>query len=172
MFDKLNKTEWIILEFILDNPYETFYLRQIARELKISSSTAKSALDKLEKLNLITPKKFGNLRMFCGNKDDILFKKLKIAKNVDFLKPILEELTPAITIIVYGSFAKGENDKKSDIDILIISNKKNYKITNYKGYELQLVVKTPKEWVNEQKLNPAYAKEVKQGILMQGAQLE
>jgi len=172
MFDKLNKTEWIILEFILDNPYDNFYLRQIARELKISSSTAKSTLDKLEKLNLILPKTFGNLRMFSGNKDDILFKKLKIAKNVDFLKPLLRELTPAITIVVYGSFANGENDKKSDIDVFILSNKKNYKITEYIGYELQLVVKTPQEWTKEQKANPAYAKEVKQGILMQGAPLE
>ena len=50
-------------------------------------------------------------------------------------------------MVLYGSFAKGENTKKSDIDICVITNKKiNYTIHNFKGYDLQITMLSPAKW--------------------------
>ncbi|MGV8168776.1 MAG: nucleotidyltransferase domain-containing protein [Candidatus Nanoarchaeia archaeon] len=170
MFDKLNNADWKVLSFLLDNPYKEFHLRGVARTLKISASSVKTAVDKLEKLNLVKSKAYANLRMISGNKEEILFKHLKISKNIDFLRPLVEELLPAIAVMLYGSYAKGENDEKSDIDIVVIANRKDAKLHEYKGKELQVYFFTPADWAKMKKTNQAYAKEVSGGILLHGEQ--
>lgn len=170
MFDKLNNADWKVLSFLLDNPYKEFHLRGIARTLKISASSVKSAADKLEKLNLTKSKACANLRMISGNKEEILFKHLKLSKNIDFLRPLVKELLPAIAVMLYGSYAKGENDENSDIDVVVITNKKKMNIHSYKDKELQVYFFTPAEWAEMKKTNSAYAREVSAGILLHGEQ--
>lgn len=173
MFEKLNKTDWKVLIHIADNPYRKFYLRELSRELKISPSSVKKALDILSKYNLIKENKFGNLRIISGNMGEILLKYIKLTKNIEFTQLLVKKLLPAISIILYGSFAKGENSKKSDIDICVITNKKvNYTIQNFKGYDLQIISMSPAKWKENKKSNPAYAKEIAQGILLYGEKPE
>ena len=53
MFEKLDKTDFKVLNFIADRPYSKLYLREISKNLKISPSSVKKALDVLEKNNLV-----------------------------------------------------------------------------------------------------------------------
>ena len=167
MFQKFSKTDWKTLDIFLDNPYKEFHLRDIARFAKISSSSAKRALDKLVKTGLINEKTKANLRIFFANSSEILFKQLKITKNIHFTKGLVEKLKPAIAVIMFGSFAKGENSEESDIDIVVISNKK-FEITEYKGFIVQLHNFTPAQWAKAKKNNKAFVKDVLEGIAMHG----
>ena len=160
-----------MLKFISDKPYSKLYLRQIARELEISSSATKKAIDQLENLNLIRTEKYGNLRIITGNMEEILFKQYKILENISFLKDLVEKLKPTINITLYGSYSKGENDETSDIDLLIITNNKKIKITDYKNTQLQLKLFTPKEWSELKKTNKAYTQEIINGITIYGEPL-
>ncbi len=169
MFEKLDKTDWKVLNLIADEPYRKFYLREIAKILKISPSSAKKALDRLKKLNLTKEENIANLRIVSGNMEERLLKQIKITSNIEFVKPLIKKLEPSISVILYGSFAKGENDQQSDIDLLVVSNKKeDFKIHEYEGYDTQIVKMTPAQWKKTKKENLAFAREVKKGILLKG----
>ena len=169
MFEELDKTDYKVLNLIADEPYRKFYLREIAKILKISPSSAKKALDRLKKLNLTKEESIANLRIVSGNIEERLLKQIKITRNIEFVKLLINKLEPSTSIILYGSFAKGENDQQSDIDLLVISNKKDgFEIYEYKGYTTQIVKMTAVQWKKAKKENSAFAKEVKKGILLKG----
>ena len=167
MFDNLNKTDWKVLNFIAEDPYEKFHLRQIEKELKISPSSVKKALDIMLNLNLIKEERIANIRIVSGNMDEILLKKIKIVKNIIFVKPLIDKIKPATSIVLYGSFANGENNRNSDIDMFVITNKQ-IKLHEYKNYSVQIVKMTPEILSKQRKDNPAYIKEIKNGILLHG----
>jgi len=171
MFEKLSKTDLKVLRHISKKPYEKFYLRQIAKELKISTSSTKKAIDSLINLNLLKSETMGNLRIVYGNMEEILFKNYKILENISFLKDLIDQLKPAISITLYGSYAKGENDSQSDIDIVLITNNKNKTPTVYKDEELQIKKFTPKEWKDMKKTNKAYVNDVSKGITLYGEKI-
>jgi predicted nucleotidyltransferase len=53
--------------------------------------------------------------------------KDKIIENLKSLKPILKEKFGIEKLAVFGSVARGDDNEKSDIDLVIIkANKKNY----------------------------------------------
>jgi len=169
MFSKLDRTDWKVLNLIADNPYRKFYLREIARILNISTSSAKKAIDRIKQLNLVKEEKLANLRIIYGNMYEKLLKQLKITRNIEFIKTLINKLEPSISIVLYGSFAKGENDPLSDIDLLVITNKKkDLEIHEYKGHRTQIIKLTPAQWARIKKDNPALASEIKKGILLKG----
>ncbi|MFW6014636.1 MAG: nucleotidyltransferase domain-containing protein [Candidatus Nanoarchaeia archaeon] len=168
MFQKFSKTDWKTLDIFMDNPYVEYHLRDIARLAKISSSSAKRALDNLVKTGLVNEKNKANLRIFSANNSEILFKQLKISKNVHFTKSLVEKLKPAIAVILFGSFAKGENSVESDIDMVVISNKR-FDINEFKDFTVQLHNFTPAGWAKAKKNNKAFVREVlEEGITMYG----
>lgn len=117
--------------------------RQIARFLNVTPTAIAKALPLLEneKLMIIRKSKEMNLNLVKLNREDkqtINFKKaenLKLFYESNLLE-FLKENCPASTIILFGSYAKGEDTIKSDIDIAIIGS--NNKKFNMKKYESKL----------------------------------
>ena len=125
-----NQVPLKILKFFLENPYKEVYLRELAKNLKLSVFAIKKYADLLIKEGLVKEERKANLRYFKANTNNLFFKYLKIAFNInlilksgliDFLK---ENIANISSIILFGSIAKGEDTKKSDIDILIIGKEK------------------------------------------------
>ena len=174
MFD-LSKKENSVLNLFLDLPTKEFHLRETARLLKISSSTAKLSLDKLKAHGLILEKGIANLRVFKANLENIILKEMKKTKNLSLIKEsaiaeyIQKTLNPA-SVVLFGSFAKGTNDEKSDIDLLIITNKKKQlSLLGIKGNELQIIQLTPLEWKEKVKKDkPFYQEIITTGITLLG----
>jgi len=75
-----------------------------------------------------------------------------------------------VSVVLFGSFAKGINDEKSDIDILIITNKKKQlSLLDIKGNELQIIQLTPLEWREKVKKDkPFYQEIITTGIALEG----
>ena len=119
------------IKFFLENPYEEVYLRQLAKKLKISPFATKKYCDLLTRENLIKEERKANLRYFKANVNNLFFKQLKISNNIniilksgliEFLK---ENIANISSIVLFGSIAKGEDDKNSDVDLLIIGKEKH-----------------------------------------------
>ena len=113
--------------------------RGIAKLLKVSPTAVSKAIVLLEKEKLINTRR-DNLMNLCFtelNRDNsmaIHFKRVENLKMVyqSGLIDSLEDKFPGSTIILFGSFSKGEDTIKSDIDLAIIGSKsKNVNLDKY-----------------------------------------
>jgi predicted nucleotidyltransferase len=167
-----------VLQLFIKNPYERYYLREASRILDISPMTVKRALDLLVKERLLIREEFKNQILYKGNMESSAFKHLKVAYNVAWLEEkgivdyLKENLAGLSSLVLYGSFAKGENDEKSDIDILAISSsgkKRDIKLADMLGSETSLTVLKPAEWKEQAKKNKAfYIDIITEGIVLFG----
>ncbi len=116
--------------------------REISRELNVTPSGIAKALISLEKEEyvILEKNKVFNLNLvFLNRKQEVLrFKQLENLKQIyDFkLIEFLEEAYPGTTIILFGSFCRGEDTVYSDIDIAVIGAK--YKNLNLEFFEKRL----------------------------------
>ena len=105
--------------------------REIAKGLHVSPTAVAKSLPALEKEGLLTMTKdkkmnLVNVELNRENPKAIAFKRienLKMICETDFVASI-EERFPSCAIILFGSYSKGEDTKKSDIDIAIIRSKR------------------------------------------------
>ena len=179
MFEKLTQSNLKVLNLFLDNPNRDFYLRELARILKISTSTSKLTLNLLKNLDLLKAERKAHLIFYKLNLNNQITRELKKIKNIELIKKnnLVEKLLKwnqnIISILLYGSFAKGTNDDKfkSDVDILIIANKRTerFEMNNIKGYELRINEFTPLEWKEIYKKNkPFYNEVITNAIILYG----
>lgn len=146
-----------ILKLFFEEPHKEFHVREIARILKKSPTTISKYLKEYQKKGiLISEKKLGHL-LFKANVEDKNFRNKKLNYNLSLLNnsglmEFLEEwFNYPKAIVLFGSFAKSENIKKSDVDLLIISSKKEMPLREIKkyeskiGHEIQLFIHSPDE---------------------------
>jgi len=84
------------------------------------------------------------------NEDILLVRTIKTGvkeKILEILAPHLENIS---AVFLYGSYARGEQTTSSDIDILVISDKK-FKIKNKKNWEIIVIDNKIKDAI---KINP------------------
>ncbi len=82
---------------------------------------------------------------------ELIEKPLDIKKDIlEILEPYLQEIEG---IYIVGSYARGEQTKESDVDVLVITNKINKKIKKGK-YELILISKEKVEIALEKNIIP------------------
>lgn len=87
------------------------------------------------------------------------------------------QVDPNAQVILYGSFARGENNKKSDIDLLILLDKENItyqdeKQIKYPLYELEFdtgqiispLVLSKSDWEQRHRITPFYNNVKMEGI--------
>jgi predicted nucleotidyltransferase len=167
-----------VLSHFFENPFEDFYLRELARLLKISPMTVKRALEVLVKDGLIIREEKKNQILYRANMENFAFRFAKISYNLSLLDKnnIVEYLlnqNPGISsIVLYGSFAKGENDKNSDLDILVISTPKNIDtktLSKRLKIDVNIMNFTSTQWTKQAKTNRAfYLDVITEGVVLHG----
>lgn len=175
---EFDTTFWKVLKHFFDRPYEEIHLRELSRKTKVSVYTVKNVIDQLSKENIIEERRNGNMRYIKANMNNYFFQYLKIAfslkKIIDSNITIyLKENIPAVSsIIIYGSTAKGEDDSKSDLDILIIGQRKKIDITKFENKlrrQINLLTLKWSEWREHAKKDKAFYKEIiTNGIVLYG----
>ncbi|MCZ7393324.1 MAG: nucleotidyltransferase domain-containing protein [Candidatus Methanoperedens sp.] len=171
-------TQLKVLELFIKNPYERYYLREASRILDISPMTVKRAIDLLVQDRLLVREEFKNQILYKANMASPAFKHLKTAYNLAWLEEkgiveFLKERLPGLSsLVLYGSFAKGENDETSDIDLLAISlsaEKLDLRLSELLGKETSLIIFTPSEWKEQAEKNKAfYIDVITEGIVLFG----
>jgi len=104
--------------------------REIAKLLGVSPTAIAKSIGKLSEEGIIKIKKEGliNLTKIWLNTDNKLVIGLKRAENLKMIyeskiTDFLEEKFPGSTIILFGSYSRGEDNISSDIDIAIVGAK-------------------------------------------------
>jgi uncharacterized protein len=103
-------------------------------------------------------------------------------KNKEILLMIVDSIkstNQGATIILYGSSARGDDKKDSDIDLLILLDKEKItredeKKLKYPLYDIEFetgkiispLVLSKKDWETKHKITPFYENVVKEGILL------
>lgn len=119
-----------ILEFLFLNAGKAFNQRNLAKELKVSSTAISKSLKKLENEKMILKNKDASTKIISIelNRDNPRIIQLKRADNLRLiyessLYDYLDNAFLGTTIILFGSYSFGEDTIKSDIDIAIIGRK-------------------------------------------------
>jgi len=164
-----------ILAVFLKEPYREFYLREVASHTKVSVSTVKAYLDSLVSDEFLLRSKRANLALFKANIENPAFKYFKIAYFLRHLRPLIRHLKRKYeksSIILYGSCARGEDDKDSDIDLLIIGRADKIELTDFEkkfNRTITLLVYGYQDWEEKARQDKAfYESTITDGLVVQG----
>ena len=118
-----------ILRLLLDNPYETFTIRELSRLTEHSTYAIKSAVDVLEDNGLVTAESEGNRRPVGINRTRVSKPDDPVLRipQPEFHEPVRTaldrlhtELDDVRGVLVFGSVARGQADRQSDIDLWVL----------------------------------------------------
>jgi|GEM_PF-558646 predicted nucleotidyltransferase len=130
----INKVYWKIVEIFYLNKNKPVHLREISRKIKLDQSALTRHLNKLTNNKILECKKEGNMKKFCISPKNIhnifpIYDKDKL-ESLPMLRKNAIELyidkleDKPVFILLFGSTAKKTFTDESDIDIIIICNKK------------------------------------------------
>jgi len=160
-----------IMDFFFKFPERKFHLRELERLTKLSLPAVKEITQKLEKEGLLKSKKEKMVKNFYAARNQ-KFIRLKRLYNIyslfsvgliDYLKNIYEEPE---SIVLFGSYSKGEDISQSDIDIAIITS--SHKEIEISGFEKKLTRKIRTYEVQIKKAERDFLNTLVNGIVMHG----
>lgn len=128
--------KWKILSHFLANPNTSFHIKQLARILKVSPASVSSAVKSFEKDGLLSKEEKGLAHIYRLDSDNSMVTPLKKAYGIAFVlsskpKEIFLEVDPnIISLALFGSYAEGSFDEKSDIDFLVVTGARKEKLIN------------------------------------------
>lgn len=134
-----------VLEVFLKDPFKEIHLREIARLSKVSLNNVDNSIRLFVKEDMFKRREVSNMVFFKPNLENEalrkLFEYLEVEKKKEFynrnkkIARLLQKYTQEIVglsdkkiqlVILFGSVARGEWTKGSDIDILtVVSSKDN-----------------------------------------------
>ncbi len=178
--------QWRILAHFMENPATSFHIKQLARIIRVSPASVSSAVKSFESEGLLLKEEKGLAHIFRLNMDNSLVAPLKKAYGIAFVlssKPkekFLEIDSHIISLALFGSYAEGSFDEKSDIDFLVVTpTRKENLIISAKRLEeelkkeVSLSVLKLSEWRAMAKKGDAfYKKIVHNHILLYGSGLK
>lgn len=166
-----------VLEYFYARPGEEIHVRALARKIGLHPNTVISATDELSKQLLIQKKRKLSRVFITANKMSPYFTIRKRAHHIEQiyrteLITYLQEMLYHPTIVLFGSFAKGDERPDSDIDLFILTEKeRELDVRTYEkqlGREIQLVTYTKKAWKQLLKTQPELANNIINGITLEG----
>ncbi|MDD4877700.1 MAG: nucleotidyltransferase domain-containing protein [Candidatus Nanoarchaeia archaeon] len=136
-----------MLKLFIEEPDSGFSVREIARRLNQNHATILNHMAPFVKRELIVIDKttlYPTYRANTSSKDYRLYKKNEIVFQINesgLIEHIKEKALPA-SIILYGSCAKGDYRKGSDIDIFVEANEAKLDLAKFEkmlGREIHVI---------------------------------
>lgn len=178
--------DWRILSFYLENPSGSFYVKELSRKLRVSPSSVSKTVKLLRHDKVLVMERKGLAHLYRLNEELPSVRMLKSAyvliklKDCKLVDRFLEVDNSLISLALYGSYAAGAYDERSDLDLLVITQKKKNvfhepirKLEEKLGVEISLDAFTLAQWKNLAKSNdPFYRSVVDEHVLLYGGALE
>ncbi|MFH1105660.1 MAG: nucleotidyltransferase domain-containing protein [Candidatus Aenigmatarchaeota archaeon] len=125
-------SRWKILQVFFDDPEANFQLREISRKAGIAVTSVKMHLKALSEEGLIAiePRTKRKYPAYFANRMDNRFRLLKKINTVltisysGLLNYLNDKYMPD-AIVLFGSAAKGEDTKDSDLDLFLLCSEKS-----------------------------------------------
>lgn len=116
-----------LLTFFYVNRSARLYVRQLANALQVDSTNLSRELKQMEREGILRSEIEGRQLYYALNRENPnlkpLFQLLQGSIGlIPAIKDALAEVSGVQSAWVYGSFAKGEADASSDIDVLIVGS--------------------------------------------------
>jgi predicted nucleotidyltransferase len=122
------KTRRAVLSLLYGRADEEFYIRYILRSVSVGHGSVQRELKRLAEARILRRTARGRQVYYQANRDSPIFPELKslITKTAgvgDILLNALAPLAERIKIaFIFGSVAKGEETRRSDIDLLVVGD--------------------------------------------------
>lgn len=175
MYQKRNK-ELEVIALFTGNYKRDIYLREISNLSKIPLKTTQNILKFLEKNKIIKSMQRGKNKYFSLNRANIQTKfyllQAEIHKTKIFLekypqfKTFLKGITTYNPIIIFGSFAKFTADRRSDVDILIVSEKELKLPSHLLPNKIQIINLSENNFIESIKKQEALIKEIEENHII------
>lgn len=122
-----------VLRHLIRHKDWQFNITEMAKDTGINKGVLSRLISELGKENIIKVNSKGKIKLFSVNKENLFIKEAIVPlfeKEDKFyyetLKKFVQKIKDAtISIILYGSVASGKARLTSDIDVLVIVNKKD-----------------------------------------------
>ena len=167
-----------ILELFFNSPSREFHIREAAKITGINPMTTSKYLEEFRKSGILIKNKERGHVLYSANAEDRIFRQEKIHYNVirmlksGMINFIEKEMNYPECIIIFGSFAKGENIPTSDIDIFILSaDKRKMPMESFEdklGAKIQLFIHSKKEFERMKRDNKGLFNNIANGIKLSG----
>jgi len=163
---------WKVFEVFVDEPLKIHYIKEISRKINLAPTSVKKHVQNLENSQIIRKEKGERFEGYKANRESENFTFYKKIFNLIKIKEseLIEDLVRSFypkAIILYGSYARGEDVKESDIDLLIISKKG--KLKDYKKFEK--ILKRNIHIIIEENINRLHKNlrlEISNGLILYG----
>jgi hypothetical protein len=172
---------WKILKYYALNSSKEVYLKELSRILNISPGICSKTLRELLKLEILEKRSLGR-EHYYKLANNYLTNELKrfiglfTIHEAGLVHKITETFDKPTSIVLYGSYATGEFNEKSDIDILVITSKKQklhlHDIEKAIGRDINIEIFGIGKWLKMKHDNDSfYTMVMKDHILLYGSEL-
>lgn len=120
------RTRGALLALLYGRADQSFYTRQIAREVDASVGAVQRELENLSHVGLIVRKSVGSQVFYQANRNAPIFREMQALVNktvgiFSILQAALHPLSKRIVLaFVYGSVAREEETTQSDVDLMVV----------------------------------------------------
>lgn len=162
-----------IFSLLCINAGQKLSQREISIMLQVSPTAISNSIKKLKENKLIKLEKTKTINFISFNRENRRAMELKRTLNlkniyISELSDYLEENLPGSTIILFGSYSRGEDIFSSDIDIAVIERKE--KLLELEKYEKILKRKINLNFYNSWKdIHKHLKNNILNGILLHGS---
>ena len=167
-----------IMKVLFKYPEKEFSLSDLAKEAGVAKANIGKILDEFQNIELINIEKLSKIWRIKPNQTNSIYVRSKIVYNLNFIygsdlvELLVDYFNNPRSIIVFGSFRKGEDLSNSDIDIAIESDEaKEYKITGLRelsGFESIIGRKIQIHLFNRKSIDRGVFNNIANGILLWG----
>ena len=131
--------EWLttnaqrILLYFINNIEKHHHLRELATLMEMDPGNLSREMGRLSEMGLFKVNTRGRLKLFTLNTSHPLYKEirgllLKTQGAPQQIRQALQTLPDIEQAFLYGSFAAGKTDEKSDVDLMIIGKVDHLKL--------------------------------------------
>ncbi len=123
-----------VFEIFVQEPLTIHFIKEISRRINLAHTSVKKHLDNLKEMGFIRREKGERFFGYFAERDreEFLFYK-KIFNLINLKKAgVVEEIKKVnhcVAIVLYGSYFRGEDIEKSDVDLFLLSESK--KLPNF-----------------------------------------
>ncbi|WP_435118761.1 nucleotidyltransferase domain-containing protein [Halolamina sp. C58] len=119
-----------VLGLLIEEPYQEFTINQLAEMVGANQASVSKAVSLLKELGPVQTRREGRKQYVSINRDRLTKTDPVLSiPQPEFQKPVRafveraeEEIAELVGIVLFGSVARGDADRASDIDLLVFVN--------------------------------------------------
>ena len=123
-----------VLDFLIRYPEKEFSLSDLAKESGVAKANIGNIIEDLHKAGFVRLEKLSKIWRIGADRESPAFLKIKTVYNLNYIYQsglvefLSEKYNNPKSIILFGSYRKGEDTSQSDIDIAVETSSGEYRV--------------------------------------------